>query len=221
MEKMIAAYVNEVGRRLPEKQRADIEREIRSMIEDTLEDESQAQGRPADEEMVVAVLKRLGPPEKLAASYAPPRYLVGPELYPSYVLILKLVLGIVLAVMVVVLAVSVGLGAGFGSNPNAPLEALRGLGLGGLNLINVAIQVFGMMTLVFAIIQRVSPGFKGPDFADEFDPRALKLEPETEAEPFKPVSLAIEMTLPLLALALFNFYPQVVGIYFYRDGQWQ
>ncbi len=45
---ILDAYVAEVGRRLPEKQRADIEREIRSMIEDTLEDESRTQGRPAD-----------------------------------------------------------------------------------------------------------------------------------------------------------------------------
>ena len=70
---MINAYVNEVGQRLPARQRADIEREIRSMIGDTLDDESQTQNRPIDDEMVAQVLKRLGSPQKLAASYVPPR----------------------------------------------------------------------------------------------------------------------------------------------------
>lgn len=35
---LIDIYVTEVGRRLPAKNRADIEKEIRSMIEDMLED---------------------------------------------------------------------------------------------------------------------------------------------------------------------------------------
>jgi hypothetical protein len=221
MDEMIAAYVTEVGRRLPEKQRADIEREIRSMIEDTLEDESRTQGRPVDEELVVSVLKRLGSPEKLAASYAPPRYLVGPELYPSYVLSLKLVLGIVLLLSAIGLAVTAALGAGQGSGADAPVALLRGLGLGGLNLINVGIQVFGMVTIIFAIIQWAAPGFKAPAVSPEFDPRQLKIVAEPESEPFRPLNLAIGMTLPLLALALFNFYPQLVGMYIYKDGQWQ
>ena len=56
---IIDAYVSAVGRHLPEKQRADIEREIHSMIEDTLEDESTRLGRPGDEELLSEVLKRL------------------------------------------------------------------------------------------------------------------------------------------------------------------
>jgi hypothetical protein len=38
---LIELYTREVGRNLPEKMRADIEKEIRSLIEDSLEDESQ------------------------------------------------------------------------------------------------------------------------------------------------------------------------------------
>ena len=67
---MIELYVKEVGRHLPEKMRSDIEQEIRSTIEDTLEDESRQQGRPVDEAMVVEVLKRMGPPRKVEAAPA-------------------------------------------------------------------------------------------------------------------------------------------------------
>ena len=86
--KLIDLYVAEVGRHLPLKQRADIETELRSALEDAVEDEAHTQNRPADEALAAEVLRRYGPPEKTAASYLPPRYLVGPELFPRYVKVL-------------------------------------------------------------------------------------------------------------------------------------
>jgi hypothetical protein len=217
---LINAYVTEVGRHLPEKQRADIEREIRSMIEDTLEDESRTQDRPVDEDLLVAVLKRLGPPEKLAASYAPPSYLVGPALYPSYLLSLRLVLGIVLTLGVIGVVISVALGAGFGANANAPLKALSGLAQGSLGLISAGLQVVGMITIIFALIQRAAPGLKPTATPSDFDPRKLKVVPEPESEPFKPASLVMDIVMTLIALALFNSFQQVIGIYSFNGSQW-
>ena len=217
---MIDAYVAEVGRRLPEKQRADIEREIRSMIEDTLEDESRTQGRPVDEDMLVGVLKRLGSPERLAASYVPPRYLVGPELYPTYILSLKLVLGIVLAVGAVGVVISASLGAMLGADAHTPIEALRALGLGALGLLSAGFQVVAMVTIIFALIQRAAPGLKPARNPFEFDPRKLKLTPEPTGEPFKPAKLVAEVVMALIALAIFNLYPQLVGAYSFNGSQW-
>lgn len=217
---LIDAYVTEVGRHLPEKQRADIEREIRSMIEDTLEDASQTQGRPVNEDLLVEVLKRLGSPDKLAASYAPPRYLIGPALFPSYLLSLRLVLGIVLALGAVGAAISAALGAGFGTNTNAPFEVVRALGQGALGLLSSGIYVVGMITIIFALIQRAAPGLKPAPLTDEFDPRKLKITPEPDSEAFKPAGLVVEMVLPLIALVLFNYFPQVIGIYSYNGDQW-
>lgn len=217
---LINAYVAEVGRHLPEKQRADIEREIRSMIEDTLEDESRAQNRPADEDLLVAVLKRLGPPEKLAASYAPPSYLVGPALYPSYLLSLRLVLGIVLTLGVIGVAISVALGAGFGTNANAPLKVLSGLAQGALGLVSAGLQVVGMVTIIFALIQRTAPGLKPASVPSDFDPRKLKVASKPESEPFKPAGLVVDIVMTLIALALFNSFQQQIGIYSFNGSQW-
>ena len=108
---LIDLYAREVGYNLPEKMKADIEKEIRSLIEDNLEDESQKTGRPVDEEMQVEVLQRLGPPEKVAASYLPPRYLIGPELYPHFLTTLRIVL------VVVAIVSTIGIGASLGANP--------------------------------------------------------------------------------------------------------
>ena len=46
---LIDRYVAEVGRQLPEKMRADIENEMRSTLEDMVEDRSQKTGRPVDQ----------------------------------------------------------------------------------------------------------------------------------------------------------------------------
>ena len=61
---LIDRYVTEVGQNLPRKERADLEAEIRSLIEDTLEARSQAEGRAADENLMVEVLKEFGPPRR-------------------------------------------------------------------------------------------------------------------------------------------------------------
>ena len=71
--KLIDRYVREIGRRLPQKSRADIEKEIRSALEDMLEDRSKKEGRDVDDEMTAAVLKEYGQPDKVAASYLPER----------------------------------------------------------------------------------------------------------------------------------------------------
>ena len=42
---LVTRYVSEVGRQLPEKNRADLEKEIRSLIEAALDDRAQKSGR--------------------------------------------------------------------------------------------------------------------------------------------------------------------------------
>ena len=89
---LIDNYMNAVGSELPRKNRADIEAEIRSLIEDTLADRSKTLKRPADEEMTVEVLKEFGSPEKMAASYRRNDYLVGPRFFRLFLLIARIVL---------------------------------------------------------------------------------------------------------------------------------
>jgi hypothetical protein len=206
---MIELYTREVGRRLPEKMRADIEREIRSLIEDNLEDESRAAGRPADEEMVAAVLKRMGPPEKMAASYLPPRYLIGPELFPHYLNSLR----IVLAVVAVLAALA--LGAGVGAGAATPFEAIGRIVSG---LLDAMFRAAAIVTLVFAIIQLASPGLGLRVKEAEWDPRKLQAEPDPERVSI-PGAVA-EIVTSTVALVVFNFYPHWIGLNTLVNGEW-
>ncbi len=56
--------------------------------------------------MTVDVLKEFGTPKKVAASYLPPRYLIGPRLYPTFMMIAKIALGIVALVGIVTTSVA-------------------------------------------------------------------------------------------------------------------
>lgn len=103
MSTLTDRYVWAVVRLLPTEQRPDIDRELRSLIGDMTEEHLDAGGAagavidgPLDEKAIeTAVLTELGDPRRLASRYvATQRSLIGPELYPSYERMLKLVLAI-------------------------------------------------------------------------------------------------------------------------------
>jgi hypothetical protein len=209
---MIDAYVSEIGQRLPARQRVDIEREIRSMIGDTLDDESQAQNRPIDDDMVAQVLKRLGSPQKVAASYIPPQYLIGPELFPAYLTVVKIVLSVLVVLAIVGLALLVGLAGTVQSQVLEPLARASG------GIFSGIIQAFGIITIVFAVLQRVAPKNQLVQEEAEFDPRKLKLKPDTEK--ISPPGLVVEIVFTFIGIILFSVFPQVIGVGSYNSGQW-
>ena len=89
---LIDRYVTEVGKHLPlVKGRKDIEKELRSTLEDMLEDRAQKAGRASDETMEIELLKEYGSPQKVATTYNPQPYLIGPRMYPIFLMVLKIV----------------------------------------------------------------------------------------------------------------------------------
>jgi hypothetical protein len=207
---LIQLYVKEVGHQLPARMRADIEKEIRSLIEDMLEDESQQAGRAPDEEMVVAVLEGMGPPEKVAASYLPPRYLIGPELYPHYLNTLRIVLGIV----TVLAALAFGISAGARAEPLPNILEVLGIIVGGV--LDALFRTFAIFTLVYAVLQFFMPEVKVE--AKKWDPRKLKAEPDQERVSI-PGAIG-EIIMNVIALVVFNFYAQWVGLTSIQNGEW-
>lgn len=209
---LIDLYVAEVGRNLPQKMREDIEREIRSLVMDALDDACQQQRREPDEEMIVEVLRKFGPPQKVAASYQSPKYLIGPNLYPTFTMVVRIVLSVIAIIAAVGVGVELGsISAGTGWEP-----ILRTLGEGILGLMNSAVAALGGIVLVFAIIQWLNPGVKFDE--KTWDPRQLKAEPDPDR--VKPAGVAVEMFLTLVLLVVLNLYPNWIGISTFMDGKW-
>ncbi|ACZ87136.1 zinc-binding dehydrogenase [Streptosporangium roseum] len=139
-------YVETILRRLPDRQRPDIEKELRASIADAVDDRLDAGGDPAEAEL--AVLTELGDPERLAAGYADrPLQLIGPALYLDYVRLLTTLL----ATVVPAVAAAVGLVRGLQGAP-----ALRVIGDPLEAALTAGVHIVFWTTLVFAIIERTA-----------------------------------------------------------------
>jgi hypothetical protein len=210
---LIDRYVNEIGKRLPRKTRADIETEIRSTLEDMLEERAESAGRPADDEMVRELLKEYGAPDKVAATYLPEQYLIGPKLFPIFWLVLKIV-GAVLTVLAIV-----GFGVRFGMSDMGIHAFGAQLAKSALEYFGGIISAFGNIVLIFAILERALPKSEYENELNEgWDPAELTREPEPDDVRIWEPIVAIAFTL--LGLLVFNLYPQAIGIAFLKDGQW-
>lgn len=208
---LIDRYVTEVGKHLPRKNRLDIEAELRSTLEDMLEDRSQQTGRPADEALAEELLQEYGAPRKVAATYQTHPYLIGPRMFPTYTLVLKIVL------FAVTLGLTIATGiALIGSNLTSP-ELLQKLVDFAAGLASALMAAFGNVTLVFAIIERFVPVSEFED-KETWTPAELSSEPEPDQ--IKAAELIFEIVFIAAALAIFNFYPQIIGFNFLVDGQW-
>ncbi len=208
--KLIDLYVHEVGQRLPAAAREDIEKEIRTLIDDTLEDEARAQGRAVDADMTAEVLKRLGSPEKMAARYRPERYLIGPRLFPHYVTTLRIVLAIVAVLAVTGFAVT----AGLSTRSGVSFAEMLGQVVGGL--LQTVFQAAAIVTLVFAVMEYFQPDIKLDE--EKWDPLAMK--PQADDERVSLVGSALSILFTLIVALVFLYYPQWIGISNYVDGEW-
>ena len=101
-------YVWAVLRAVPEAQRAELERELRALVADTI-DARLAAGTPAAEAERAALIE-LGDPERLAARYTDQNlYLIGPRLYLEWRRVLFMLLPVVPPIVgMVVLAAQLG-----------------------------------------------------------------------------------------------------------------
>lgn len=213
---LIDLYVSQVGKRLPLRSRKDIEAELRSTLQDMLEDHSRKAGRPADEAMESELLKEYGSPEKVAATYRQTQYLIGPTLYPFFVRVLQ----IVLAVLTVVLLITQGIE--LTSQHLQGLDLLGGIGKMLAMVLGADLQAFGNIALVFAILERVLPPSEQESFQDkektEWDPASLVKEAEKpEVKLWDPIT---SILFTIAAMVLFNLYPQLIAVSFVRSGAW-
>jgi hypothetical protein len=96
-------YVDAALRRLPSRQRPDIERELRASIADAVDD--RVEGGTDATAAELAVLTELGDPQRLAAGYADrPLHLIGPALFLDYTRLLATLLATVLPAVAAIVA---------------------------------------------------------------------------------------------------------------------
>ncbi|AJK88042.1 MULTISPECIES: HAAS signaling domain-containing protein [Lysinibacillus] len=143
---LIDIYIQEVTRRLPEKNREDIALELRSTISDMLSDDYR-------DDDVKDVLEKLGNPAELASGYRDqPMHLIGPRYFDVYLSLLKMILPI--AAVIALISMVAEYFIGFGGEEEVINAVLTLLGEGIFRIIEVGIHVFFWLTLVFVIVER-------------------------------------------------------------------
>ncbi|MFI7542740.1 permease prefix domain 1-containing protein [Actinoplanes sp. NPDC049599] len=144
MSNLTDRYVQSTLRRLPARQRPDIERELRASIADDVDDRIEAGGDPDSAE--VEALTHLGDPARLAAGYADrPLQLIGPAVYLDYTRMLSTLLAAVVPVVAAVVAF-------LGAVDEEPWLTVAGDSLGAA--VTTAVHIAVWTTVVYALIER-------------------------------------------------------------------
>jgi hypothetical protein len=199
MNDLIDRYVHQVGLYVRPKERADIEAELRSQIHDQLED--RFGGAPSRED-VAAVLRQLGDPRTMAASYSGERYLVGPALYPFLETVLRFGLTLVPAVVVIANIVGAALSPDGANWPGLLVSAV-------FSAAQFALLFFAVVVIIFAIIERSGEQMRaaaGPGF----DPLSLPAVDDPGA--VDRVESGVGIAFGLLAGIAMLYFVQVGGL---------
>ncbi|KKO52362.1 HAAS signaling domain-containing protein [Paenibacillus sp. DMB20] len=208
---LVERYVYAVTHKLPRKQRADIEKELRGLIEDMLEE--RVQNASIQEADVEAVLMELGDPSTLAAKYRESgRYLISPEHFDSYLTVLK----IVTASVAIAITVSYAIEIWFGSDTfiDSFVKYLA-------SLASVNVQGFAWVTFIFAVLdyKHGQAGAK-KDVKKSWKPADLPAVPNPKNQ-IKIVDPILGIVFSILFLVLFTFSLDFIGAYRYGEqGTW-
>ena len=139
---LLDRYVRTLRLLLPKKQREDIIRELSEEIREQVAQKEEGLGRPLSADEWAAVVGQYGHPLLIAARYRPQRYLVGPVVYPYYVMVLQAAL----ALTVILTAISIGQA----SWNEVPIDAM-GVAK---ELVGKVLRVLGWLTVLAVFVER-------------------------------------------------------------------
>jgi hypothetical protein len=196
-------YIYAVTRHLPPKMRADVEKELDSLIADMLAERC-GDIQPADRDIRV-VLTELGPPEELAAKYSGDEN--GALISGSYFLVYKRILKIVLPIAALGIAfvsvLALCLERDAARNPYLLFGQAIGQALAGI--VGGGIQAFAVITFIFAVLERKKVVFNDGDALSHLPPVPKSQE---RIKPYEPIA---GMIWCVVAAVFFLGFPQVAG----------
>ncbi len=144
MSDYIKRYVYDVTRRLPEKERDEISKELMANIYDMLPED-------ADENDIKSVLYELGAPALLAGKYRKnPQYLISPRIYDDYVRALRWVLPLA-GIIGVIIGIITG---SIDSIKDGMINISKALSTGISAGLSAAFQALAWTTIGFVIAER-------------------------------------------------------------------
>ncbi len=190
MNPLVERYLQHVAQDLPKAERGDIEKELRSQIQDQLDDRV---GPAPTQAETAGVLAELGDPRKLAASYGAVNYLVGPALYPYLREVLRHGWLIVPTLIMLMHGISALVGGGQRGFVAVFIQA-------GLQALWTGVTFTGIVVLIFAVLER--EGVQAKPASKPFDPLTMAdLSADTRVDRADAtVDIAVDLFTALVAL---------------------
>ncbi|MCJ8007352.1 hypothetical protein ACFFF5_07605 [Lederbergia wuyishanensis] len=204
---LIERYIYAVTRRLPQSQREDVEKELRGLIADML-DERMGEGEVSDSH-IEDVLLELGDPRQLARQYGGKnKYIIGPVLFDPYISVLKITLISIVIAMSVVFGIKVAID---------PIHIIDHFVSFIVSIIMVIPQGVGWITLVFGSVEYFG-GINEQKFNVQKTWKLADLPalPDTKRQIKRTEPIASIVFLVLLA---FIFTSQYFGIFVFKNGE--
>lgn len=199
---MIKDYLYALGKYLPFAQRKDILREIEANLYDYLEKHYGEKKSYSEKEMEEAIMS-LGSPQDVALGYLDrPRALIGPPLLDLYYLLLRIVLP----------SVALGLTIAKVLEFQGSTEKISFMAFDLFSVLwNALLSVFGMMTLIFALVYHFNPTI---DIKEEtWSVRDLEKAP-VEEERVKLIEVISETILSVVFFLVITSLPKAFPINF-------
>ncbi len=196
---LVERYLQAVRFWLPANLKRDIIAELSEDLHAQIEEQQTSLGRPLNSTEIENLLKRRGAPIIVANQFLPQRYLIGPLLFPVYLLVLRITL---LAFLVPWLLTFLGLvvfDSAYHNGWVAHTWLQNATSLWG-SLWNSAFIAIGIVTAIFAILERVQPR---THFLETFEPRSLPAVRETAVIPR--IGTAIELSVDVVLAVWITF----------------
>lgn len=214
---LVERYVHEILRHIPITQKDDIEKEVRSLIDDLLQEQVKLRTGAAEispervskpsEDDIRQVLTNLGDPAELAGKYrGSSKHVIGPMLYDTYWLVLKIVL------------IAVGLGLILAKS----IQVITDRQMGAWEIISSYLNIYQSLLSAFAMVTLIFIGI------EHFGGEDLSAELKTEKRAWKPDTLpnlpsdklrirrgdpVASIIFTLIFIAILNVFPQLFGFY--------
>lgn len=211
---IIKRYVHDVTRRLPERQRRDVAEELTAEIEDMVED--RAKGKRPTKQHAYDVLMELGDPSVFADQYRDrPRYLIGPDNFEPYIVLLKTIYLIVLPILIFILWMTDALA----TNQSAWDIILK---IAGVTL-EASVHIFFWTTLSFIVVEKIAGArVRGKDWTPNDLPNTPPSQEITRSESYFAIAWSVFAVLATLyqVPAIFQWLAPDDVPQFFAPGMW-
>ena len=212
----VERYLSELRYLLPAENREDVVKETRSILEDMIQDKAEQENRQPDEQLVLEVLQAFGSPGRIAESYRPQQYLIGPELYPTYIQVLKIVALVFIVLALIGNMIPILTDTYIPATLNEVIRESRDVTVDVISAIfrgffEGAFSAIAQVTILFGILERILPNLRKKSREDEkavWDPR--KLSPVKDKDRISLSDIAIDLIIISVLLLLINVTPKAL-----------